>query len=301
PMVTGVDFGVDADTTQVLAVLTDTAVMHDLRPDLPDLSARAPDGSIPVLVSADWADHISGARLSANGKPLVGRGTIGQDALPGATRHFVYLDSAYASDLGIPVDGAERAFLGLSPDADPAAVASAVDEIVTAAQPAQYRGLVDVTTARQLLDDIRSSPTVAAIETALLLAAAASLALTMLAVVLASVAAATARNRLIGVLRILGMSRRQLRAIQAWELGPVAITAVVAGTGLGLVLPLIVTAALDLRPFVGGTTQPGAAIEPLWVLGAVAAFVVVVLIAGVIAAALGRRFAPAGTLKMGEG
>ena len=147
------------------------------------------------------------------------------------------------------VEGVERALLGLSRDADPAAIASAVDELVTASQAPQYRGLVDVVTARQLLDDIRSSPTVAAMEAALLLAAAASLALTMLTVVLASVAAAAARNRLIGVLRILGMSRRQLRAIQAWELGPVAITAVVAGTALGLVLPLIVTSALDLRPF----------------------------------------------------
>jgi putative ABC transport system permease protein len=301
PMVTGVEVGIDSDTTQVLAVLTDTAAMHEIRPDLPDLSARDADGAVPVLVSTDWADHITGARLSVGGKPLLERGTIGQNALPGATRHFVYLDSSFASDLGIPVDGAERAFLGLSPDTDPAEVASEVDDVVTAAQPPQYRGLVDVVTARQLLDDIRSSPTVAAIEAALLIAAAASLALTMLTVVLASVAAAAARNRLVGVLRILGMSPRQLRAIQAWELGPVAITAVVAGTALGLVLPLIVTSALDLRPFVGGDTQPPAAIEPLWVLGAVGAFALVVLVAGVIAGILGRRFAPAGTLKMGEG
>jgi putative ABC transport system permease protein len=76
---------------------------------------------------------------------------------------------------------------------------------------------------------------------------------------------------------------------------------VVAGTALGLIMPFIVTSALDLRPFVGGETQPGAAIEPLWVLGAVGAFALVVLTAGVIAALLGRRFAPAGTLKMGEG
>ncbi|MCU1416005.1 MAG: FtsX-like permease family protein, partial [Schumannella sp.] len=142
---------------------------------------------------------------------------------------------------------------------------------------------------------------VASMEFALLLAAAASLLLTMLTVILGSVAAATSRNRLIGVLRILGMSPRQLRAVQAWELGPVAITAMVVGTALGLALPLIVTNALDLRPFVGGQLQPGPAIEPLWVLAAVGSFGIVVVLAGVVAAALGRRFAPAGTLKMGEG
>jgi putative ABC transport system permease protein len=300
PMVTGVGFGIDSDTTQVLAVLTDTAAMHAIRPDLPDLSATR-DGSVPILISADWAVQTTGARLSIGGQPLVTDGLISQDALPGATRHFVYLDSSFASRLGIAVPAAERAFLGLDPDADPAVVASAVDDLVTASQPPQYRGLVDVITARQLLDAVLSSPTVAAIESALLLAAGASLALTMLAVVLSSVAAATARNRLVGVLRILGMSPRQVRAIQAWELGPVAITAVVAGTALGLIMPLIVTSALDLRPFVGGDTEPGPAIEPLWVLAAVGVFVVVVLAAGLIAAILGRRFAPAGTLKMGEG
>jgi hypothetical protein len=124
---------------------------------------------------------------------------------------------------------------------------------------------------------------------------------TMLTVVLASVAAATARNRTVGVLRILGMSNRQLRGIQAWELAPVALTAVLVGTALGLVLPIIVTSVLDLRPFVGGDLQPGPVIDPLWVLAAVGAFVVIVVLAGIVAAALGRRFAPAGTLKMGEG
>ena len=74
-----------------------------------------------------------------------------------------------------------------------------------------------------------------------------------------------------------------------------------AGTALGLVLPLIVTSALDLRPFVGGDTQPRAAIDPLWVLAAVGAFALVVVVAGAVAGMLGRRFAPAGTLKMGEG
>ena len=41
-------------------------------------------------------------------------------------------------------------------------------------------------------------------------------------------------RRLLGVLRILGMSRRQLRGVVAWELGPIAVTAVVVGTAVGL-------------------------------------------------------------------
>lgn len=299
-MVAAVDLAVDADGTQVLLVLTDTAAMHAIRPDLPDLSAEV-DGAIPVLVSSDWDDRVDGASLNMGGSALENAGVIGAAAIPGATRHFLYADSSFAGPLGVsPVD-AERAFVRLEPAASAPDLATRIDELVTQAQEERYRGLVDVTTADALLAELRASPTVSSLELALLVAAAASLLLTMLTVVLASVGAATARNRLVGVLRILGMSRRQLRAIQAWELGPVAITAVVVGSLLGLALTWIVTAALDLRPFVGGQVQPGPALDPLWLLAAVGAFVVVVVLAGVIAGALGRRFAPAGTLKMGEG
>ena len=57
---------------------------------------------------------------------------------------------------------------------------------------------------------------------------------------------------------------------------------------------------LDLRVFVGGNTQPSPTIEPFWIAAAVGTFIVVVVIAGLLASALGRRFAPAGALKMGE-
>lgn len=300
PQLTGVVLNVDSDETQVEVVMTDTATMHVIRPDLPDLSQKR-DGSIPILVSSDWSDRLPGGRLTLGGAKAENAGVIRETAVPGATRHFVYLDASFASEIGASEAQADRAFVQLKPGASPAPVAAQLDTLVTAAQPEQYRGLVDVLTSEALLAQVRSSPTVSSIELALLLAAVASLLLTMLTVILASVAAATARNRTVGVLRILGMSPRQLRGIQAWELGPVAITAVVVGTILGLVLPVIVTSVLDLRPFVGGELQPGPSIDPLWVLGAVGAFVLVVVLAGIVAAALGRRFAPAGTLKMGEG
>ena len=86
----------------------------------------------------------------------------------------------------------------------------------------------------------------------------------------------------------------------AWELGPLAVASVVAGTALGLALPVVVTGALDLRPFLGGREQPGVAVDPTTVLAATGAYVLVVLIAGAVAVALGRRLAPAGAIKMGE-
>jgi putative ABC transport system permease protein len=86
----------------------------------------------------------------------------------------------------------------------------------------------------------------------------------------------------------------------AWEFGPVAISALLVGAGVGIVLPYIVTAVLDLRGFFGGTTLPTPSIDPLWIAGALGIYAVTIVAAVLIAAALGKRFAPASTLKMGE-
>ena len=147
---------------------------------------------------------------------------------------------------------------------------------------------------------VRASPVVAALQPALLVASLVALALTMLTVVLASLGAARSRQQLLGVLRILGMSRRQLRAVVAWELGPIAVTALVVGAAVGLLLSRVVTQVLDLRPFVGGRTQPHPEVEPLFVLAGMGAFALVVVAAGLVAVAVGRRVAPADTVKMGE-
>jgi putative ABC transport system permease protein len=295
-----VPFSTDGVGGKVFAVVADTAQLHAVRPEIPDLSAEV-DGRIPVLVSSDWADRLQNARLAFGGGGAVAAGIIPDDAIPRVTRHFVVVDAVFASALADEVAGAQSVLVRLEPGAASADVAAGVDDLVTSAQPADLRGAVSVTDAVSRLAEARSSPAIGSIETVLAAGALASLLLTMLTVVLASVAAATTRNRLVGVLRILGMSPRQLRAVQAWELAPVALTAVLVGTGLGLVLPFIVTGVLDLRPFVGGRLPPGPAVDPLGVAAAVGAFVVVVLVAGLVASILGRRLAPAGTLKMGEG
>jgi putative ABC transport system permease protein len=283
-------------------LVTDTTALHAVRPDLPDLSTEI-DGRAPVYASTDWATRIRGTQLtvgeSAGGALLTG--TVAPTALPGVSRHWLLLDDAFAERFGVTGTDAPRMIVRLTATADSAAVSSQIADVVTAAQPEDVRGLVSVTDAVAELAKTRASPAVASLDLVLLLTAIVSLLLTMLTVVLASLAAATARNRLVGVLRILGMSPRQLTTIIAWELAPVAVTAIVVGTALGLALPWIVTGALDLRPFVGGRNSPLPVIEPLWVLAAVGAFVLVVAVSGLVAVLVGRRVAPAGTLKMGEG
>jgi len=102
------------------------------------------------------------------------------------------------------------------------------------------------------------------------------------------------------VLRVIGMSSSQLRRVQAWELGPMAVVALAVGTVLGLTLPALITTVLDLRAFVGGTAVVPAVIDPLAVLLVLAVFAALVVVASLIALALGRRLAPAGILTMGD-
>lgn len=297
--VVGVPFVDGTDDSDVFVVVADTATLHRIRPDLPELPAPT-GGTVPVLVSEDLAARIATTDLELADAPVSVAGALPATGLPGMTRQWMLVDADAVDELGLDgIPAPERLLVALDPGVDAAPVASALDEAVAAQQPQSVRGLVVVLDTASTLRDARS-PVILSVEGALLLAAAVSLLLTVLTVVLASVAAAAARNRLLGVLRILGMSARQLRGVLAWELGPLGITAVVVGTGLGLGLAAIVTAVIDLRPFVGGLSQPGPVVDPLAIAAALLVFLVTVVAAGAIAVALGRRLAPAGALKVGD-
>lgn len=295
----GVRFADAAGDSEIFVVVADTALLSEIRPDIEPLETGSP---VPILVSEDWQARIVPGDLELDGAAVTVAGTLPRDALPGVNRRWALLDAAAADRMGLEVPDPEQVLIRLDPLADSAGVASALDELVAGAQSDdRLRAIVVVRDAATELEQARTAPTTAGLERLLLLAAGASLALTIIAVVLGSVAAAGARAKLFGLLRVLGMSSRQLRRVLAWELGPVVLTATIVGTGLGLALPAIITSVLDLRPFVGGRTQPGPDIDPLSVGVAVAVFLVAVAIAGLVAAAISRRVAPAGALKMGEG
>jgi putative ABC transport system permease protein len=295
--VSGIPFSDEVGSTEVNVLIADTAALHAIRPDIPELTPLD-DGRLRLLVSSDWASRVSGTDLMVGSSLAAPAGIIAANAVPGISRHWVLIDQSEAIGVGIEGEVPSRILLALDPDS-PASTA-AIEEIVTAAQPDIFRDSVHVLDASSRLAEVQRGPTVGGLRAALVVTALAALLLTLLTVVLASVAAAAARNRMVGVLRILGISGGQVRGLVAWELAPVAAMAVIVGTALGLSVPYLVTSVLDLRVFVGGNTQPSPAIEPLWIAAAVGAFVVVVVIAALLASALGRRFAPAGALKMGE-
>ncbi|OLT23383.1 hypothetical protein BJF79_14730 [Actinomadura sp. CNU-125] len=74
----------------------------------------------------------------------------------------------------------------------------------------------------------------------------------LLTVLLVLVVGARARGETVARLRVLGLSRRQGRALALVEIAPVLLCAVGAGWALGLLLPGITGPVVDLSPYTGG-------------------------------------------------
>lgn len=295
----GIAFSDEAGPSEVTVVLADTAALHAVRPDIPDLSGKV-DGKLPIVVSSDWASRIDGTELHVANSLATVRGEIDEAALPGASRHWLLADIAARAELGLDGQVADLVLASLAPGADPSAVVRTVTETVVGSQPDGYTDTVIVDSAVGVLATLRQAPVISGLERSLLIVAFGTLALTMLVVALSSITAAASRNRVVGVLRIIGMSRRQIRSMVAWEFAPVAIGAIVVGGALGVALPYLVTSVLDLRDFFGGLAVPRPVIEPAWIAAAIAVIGLAFILAAVIATAAGRRLAPAGVLKMGE-
>ncbi|MEO5535316.1 MAG: FtsX-like permease family protein [Pseudolysinimonas sp.] len=289
-----VDFVHTDRPRQITVVIADTEALHSIRPDIPVIDRGT--GPPPVLLSDDWSSAIQGPDSTLAGSEVAIAGALPADALPGISNDWLLIDAASVDQLGISVSSAQYLLITVEPGADSAVVAAGVREV---ARPTAGTKLTVESVATEL--QTTRTPVIVSLENALLIAAAAALALMVLTIVLASVTVATARNRMIGVLRMIGMSPRQIRGVVAWELGPLAITAIVVGVALGIALSAIVTGVVDLRPFVGGNLQPGIVIQPLWILVGVGAFAIAVIVAAAVAGVVGRRIAPAGAVKMGEG
>ena len=284
---------------EVRVVLVDTEMLRIIRPELPEGMSELVDGRIPLVISEDLSDRFPVGNAEIEESPATTVGALPNGWIPGLPERWVLVDAAFASKIIDAMFRPTNLLIGVDEGVEPATIAPEVREVVTAAQPEDDRDTVKVYDTTTQLAEARAAPTIAGVELALRLAALAALLLSVLTVVVASVTAAASRNRIVGVMRTLGMSPRQVSSLILWELGPVAVTAVLAGTVLGLVLPWIVTKALDLRAFVGGSVAPEPVVAPLLVAATAAGFIIVVALAGAIAVAIGRRLDPSSILRMG--
>lgn len=278
------------------------------------LQVAGPDGRASVLALVTEPERLADAQ----------RGFVGAfpaDAItPGATPLQVALSTIVADDTGTPVTVQTSAadvgvtldaVLGMSGVSEFVVLAASDYEALTGLGFFPRTVLVDVAagvdphdvlpalaaavgqnhTVRVLADstaEIQASPAVTALRFVLLAALGVAALLSVIALLLVAGVARDARSRVIALLRTMGLDRRRARGIVAWEFAPLGVTALVGGVILGAVLPLLVVASIDLRPFTGGGAQPPLTVDPV-LSGALIGVVVIALALAVFAGVAGAR------------
>ncbi|WP_390178721.1 FtsX-like permease family protein [Microbacterium sp. MTN4-26] len=219
----------------------------------------AATGDVTIVASASAARTIEDSTdTSLNGVPVRIVGVVDGPVPIGTRQNWVAVDVSAAEQIlgGVPV--ARTLLLSLEPNAAAVNVADGVREVLGDA--------VQIDTADEINAQTASAPAVQGVRIALLLATGLSAVLSSLALVLTLTLGTPTRVRLVALLRTLGASRRAMRSVAAWEVGPPAVAAVVVGAAFGAVVPLVVMAAVDLRPFTGSTISPSYALD-LGILG----------------------------------
>jgi putative ABC transport system permease protein len=257
-----------------------------------------PDGAVPVILTRAAAGPGVGA--GSTGVTLATRdGSVAVDVvdvveeLPGlpADRALVLADADRLAEGTGESSFARLALVGLAEDADRVAVTAEISRLL----PTSVVEDPDQEAAAML-----AAPVSGGLVIAFVLAVVLAGLLCAAAVVMTLMLAAPARARLLAVLQTLGLSSRQGRGLVGWEIGPWAVVALVVGAVLGVAVPSLVLAAVDVTALTGGTTQPDPRYDPLLLGAAAGGFVAVVLAAVGIAAALSRRGEVAAQLRMGS-
>ena len=286
---------------EINLVVTDTARLASVQRDLAqplslgaDMS-RTVDGKVAALIpdSPDLADA-QREPVTVDDIRVVAVGGAARTNAISEDDDWVLVDRSQAKKFDVTIFRPDVALLRLDASADPQAVERDIRHLL--GPDARF------TTPNGEAAMYRSSPASAGLQALLFVIIGVVGLLCSAAIVLSLLVSAAPRERLLALLRTLGLSRRQSRGIVAWEVAPSAIVALVAGALLGLALPFITLVGVDLRAFTGGLIQPGVSIAPLPLVLLVGGFALIVVVAATIAMAVGRRANIASTLRTsGEG
>lgn len=281
-----VRLGIDGSERQTSIHLVEARELADVQAGglgiLPGGASLVPgDGPVPIVVSAGLAELIDGEAVSVEGveAEVVGVAT-GQTPLS-SRANWIAMDSSYAEEL-LGADAPDRIVLARL---DPRA--SVAD--VQAQLRAELGPLVRIDAPGDILRALEAGPAVQGLRIALAVATGFAAALAALAVVLTLTLAARPRRRLLVLLSALGARRGTGWRVIAWEIGPPAAAAVVAGSLFGATLPLLVLAAVDLRPFTGSSVAPAYALDPGIVALTLGGFVIGAAALGAVALIGSRR------------
>ncbi|MDR6906775.1 putative ABC transport system permease protein [Agromyces sp. 3263] len=295
----GSDLIIDGRQRTTTLIVVDTAEMRRVqagRPDatpLPEALATPPgDDGVPVLVSG-VVDQVIGAAddVELDGEPFHALAVVDGATAYSPRSNWVLIDRANAepfTDTLVP-----RAVL--------VRFAAGGDAAETTAALATIAGDGATTvTATDLAAQLGGQSTTRGLVTALVGAIALSSLLTVLAIVLTLVVGRPSRERLLPLLSTLGLGRRGERALVAWEIGPVAVVAVVVGAALGAVLPFVVLQGVDLRAFTGGDAQPAVVYDPWLITAVLAGSVLVTAVAAAAASGVDGRVNAARAMRKEE-
>jgi putative ABC transport system permease protein len=280
----------------VTVIVTDTAALAEQQAGLADATPELPearDRDLTVVISSSLARQVdTGAELTLGNSAMTVVGTTDVIAGSGAIGDWVLVDRSQQDELD---SGGFAPRVLLIATANDEATARVVDWAASS-----YGVGIQVESAADRIGEIRESPFVSGLATALTIVIALIALLCTFCVVLMTTIGGAERTRLLALLGTLGFSRGQARTMIAWELGPIALVALVAGGTLGLALPLLVLAGVDLTPFTGGSTQPLLAVDPWSLLGTVVGFCSIIVTATLITIATARERPLAAILRSGE-
>ncbi|MET3803101.1 putative ABC transport system permease protein [Nakamurella sp. UYEF19] len=261
---------------------------------IPD-SVVTPGPANQVVISADLAAQLAQlpARALAVGDHALTVADVSASAAGlGRSSTWILADRSMLSDFTDSAYEPDTLLLELTPDADPASAATAVDGAI--------QGEGAVIAPQQVSATLLAAPAIGGVQAMVLITLISVAALGALAVTLLSVGSAPARRRLLGVLGILGLPPGAGRRLVGWELIPMALAALLGGGAVGVGLSRMVLSAIDLRPFTGGPAGPSLAVDPVVMIMLVGGYVVVVALATVLGAAIAEKAAAAVVVRFGE-
>lgn len=261
-------------------------------PNVPGLMTPTAAG-IPVVVSDSVRAQLrSPTAQSGNGKTL---NIVGTGPFPtglGITKDWMLVDTTVADSLlntgGVP----DHLLISEQPGADNAAIDAALTHIVGPNTVLQRPG--------DAIGELKAAPTIGGMRTALIVSTILGVLLMALAVLVTAVSGTNSRNRLLAVLRLLGLNRGQVAQLTSWEQAPPALTAAVVGGGFGLGLAALIGAVVDLRAFTGGTGQPTLSIAPWALVVVIGGFAAVIVLAVSISAVLAQKASAAVLMRTEE-
>lgn len=278
------------DTADLGAVQQGVTGAVELPPEVVGAGA-----GLPVVVSADLSSQLAasahptlavgGRRLTVAGRATTAAGVARGNSWIVADRRFL---GAFGGDSYAP----DVLLVALRPGVDVPAVTAAVRAAVGSAGA--------VTTAASVRVRLAAAPVIGGVRAVILVALLLMAILGALAVTLLAVNATPARRRLLGLLQILGLDRSAGRALTAWELAPLSVAALLGGGVLGAGLAVVVTGAIDLRPFTGGLAAPALTIGATTMVAVVGGYAALVTVATLLGAVVAQRSSPAVLVRFGE-